>query len=75
MINNKFDIILANINKNVILQNLSGLVFGLNKDGKILLSGLLPQDEEDVLLECSNHNLTYQITVERDNWISMLFRY
>ena len=69
----KFDIILANINKNVILTNLDGLVFGLNKGGKILLSGLLKEDEQDVLAFSTKFNLTHITTFERENWISILF--
>lgn len=68
----KFDIILANINKNVIIKNLDGLVLGLNKGGQLLLSGLLKADEEDVLLFCRQFKLTHIITIERDNWVSIM---
>lgn len=71
----KFDIILANINKNIILDNLSGLVFGLNTGGKILLSGLLKDDEYDILMACQAHNLSRVKTVERDKWISILLEH
>jgi ribosomal protein L11 methyltransferase len=70
----KFNIILANINKNVIVDNLGGLVFGLEIAGKILLSGLLKEDEQDVLMACTSHNLIRVNTVERDNWISILLQ-
>jgi ribosomal protein L11 methyltransferase len=71
----QFDIILANINKNTILGNLDGLVFGLNKGGTLLLSGLLQSDEEQVKISFANHNFTHLTTVQRDNWISMIFRF
>ncbi len=72
-ISKEFDIILANINKNVILQNLESLITSLNNKGKILLSGLLKEDEEEILTACLTHNLLPIKTVERDKWISMLF--
>lgn len=68
----KFEIILANINKNTILTNLHGLVFGLITGGRLLLSGLLKEDEKDILLSCRQNNLLHIETVERDNWISVL---
>ena len=69
-----FDIILANINKNVILSNLSGLVFGLNPTGYLLISGILKEDEKDLINACTTYNLSCRKIVERNNWISMLFQ-
>lgn len=68
----KFDIILANINKNTILDNFDGLVFGFNTGGRILLSGLLLEDEKDIKLFCKQNNLKHLSTVERNNWISIM---
>lgn len=68
-----YDIILANINKNVILDNLPQLVAGLSKNGKILLSGLIKEDAEEMIRKCTTHNLKYITTVEKENWICLLF--
>ena len=46
--NIRFDVILANINKNVILDNLKMLQQELKNDGILLLSGLLEADKEDI---------------------------
>lgn len=70
---NKFDIILANINKNVILNNLNGLVFGLNPGGHLLVSGILKSDEDDITIAASERNLLKLRTVERKNWLCILF--
>jgi ribosomal protein L11 methyltransferase len=70
----KFDIILANINKNVILDNLNGLVFGLNQHGLLLISGILKEDENDMIEACASFELTCLKTLERNNWISILFK-
>jgi len=69
----KFDVILANINKNVIIDNLNGLVFGLAHKGHLLLSGLLKEDEADIIIACLHNNLSHIKTVVRDKWISLLF--
>jgi ribosomal protein L11 methyltransferase len=68
-----FDIILANINRNVILDNLLNLSKRLNKGGTILLSGLLKEDEEVVRPACENHSLVFVSREERNNWICIKF--
>ncbi len=70
----KVDIILANINKNVILSNLDGLVFELNPKGFLLISGILKGDENDLINACTDLHLSYIKIIERCNWISMLFQ-
>lgn len=67
----QFDVILANINKNTILNNLNGLIFGLQSGGKLLVSGLLKTDEQEVRISFEKNNFIHTTTVEKDNWISM----
>lgn len=69
----KFDIILANINRNVILEYLPALKTILHKGGHILFSGLLTTDEEDVNAACVTQGFTLLKQLERNNWISLLF--
>ena len=69
----QFDIILANINRNVILQFLSQLKKALKNNSKILLSGLLTTDENDIVTACESHNLQLQKKIERTGWVSLLF--
>jgi ribosomal protein L11 methyltransferase len=68
-----FDIILANINRNVILDNLLILSGRLNKGGILLLSGLLKEDEEVVRPACESHSLVFESREVRDNWICIKF--
>lgn len=67
----KFDIILANINKNIILENLVLLKEQLNKDGQILLSGLLESDKEEILTVSSQLHLKLKKKLIRNNWIAL----
>jgi ribosomal protein L11 methyltransferase len=69
--NTSFDIILANINKNVILENVQGLVDGLQNGGVLLLSGLLTTDETDVVTAFHAKGLTRNYCHERNNWITI----
>lgn len=67
----KFDIILANINKNVILENLVLLTEQLNQGGQILLSGLLEEDKGEILRIATELNLKLKKELIRNNWIAI----
>lgn len=66
-----YDIILANINKNIILENLTGLYKGLKTNGHLVLSGLLVTDEDDILDACKALGLVTLKVVERNGWIAI----
>jgi ribosomal protein L11 methyltransferase len=68
---NKFDIILANITRNIILENFSALEKHLKKEGSILLSGLLATDEEIILQAATGHHFTLYKKLERESWICL----
>ena len=72
-VSRKYDVILANINKNVILENITGLINGLNTGGTILLSGLLASDENDIVTAFTSYNLKWLKTTERNNWVTIQF--
>jgi ribosomal protein L11 methyltransferase len=63
----KYDIILANINRNVILPNLSKWYNLLEKNGVLLLSGLLEHDEQDIKDDSFEFN--HKHTAHKGGWI------
>ena len=65
----KFDIILANINKNVILSFIFSLTELLNEKGQLILSGLLQDDENDILSIVKELQINHIYTIHRDKWI------
>ena len=62
----KFDIILANINKNVILESFDTLGEILKPKGVILLSGLLRSDKEEIFTAANRAALTIKKELERN---------
>lgn len=68
----KADIILANINKHVILDNLVHLKNDLNDGGVLLLSGLLTSDEADIVKAALPLSLRLIRKVEKNNWICLV---
>lgn len=70
----KFDIILANINKGVILDNREHLVRSLVKEGLLILSGLLVTDQREIEAAFEPVLGKPLFTTEKNNWISLTFR-
>lgn len=72
-LNQQFDIILANINRNIILDNIAELVKATVSGGQVLLSGLLVSDEAEIREACRALGLAHRKTVERNGWIALWF--
>jgi ribosomal protein L11 methyltransferase len=73
LLSQSFDIILANINKTVIQENLAILRTQLKPGGDLLLSGLLVEDEEEIMADASGNGFLIKNKLERHNWLSMRF--
>ncbi len=69
----RYDIILANINKHVIVNNFQLLSEQLNEMGILLLSGLLAEDEADIINEAGKYALKAGEKTTRGNWLSIRF--
>ncbi len=67
-----YNVILANINRNALIELIPQLLTHLPK-GKLLLSGLLEGDESTILGLDSLQKLTHLETRQREEWIAMLF--
>lgn len=68
----KFDIILANINKNVLLSEIKEYAGFLPKNGLLLLSGFYTSDIDDLKKEAVQFRLTEVRRDERETWASLL---
>jgi ribosomal protein L11 methyltransferase len=66
-----YDILLANINRNILLQYMPDLFRLLVPGGQLLLSGIMSQDEAAILESASRQGLVRQQQVEKDNWLAM----
>jgi ribosomal protein L11 methyltransferase len=65
-----FDIILANINLQVILQNLGVLRQHLDDNGVIIASGVLQSDEGQIRQNAAKEGFLMNILFIRNNWMS-----
>ena len=69
-----FDILLANINKNVLLDELKTYVTYLNTGGHLMLSGFYEHDTEDIAKEAAHYGLKQERKDERETWALLLLR-
>jgi ribosomal protein L11 methyltransferase len=69
-----FDIVLANINKNVLLEEIKLYQEYLVPGGLLLLSGFYTHDIADLLKEGSTYNLKEVSRDERETWASLLLQ-
>jgi ribosomal protein L11 methyltransferase len=65
----QFDVILANINLRVILENMEFLRQHLNQSGVFIGSGVLESDEEKIRIKALLVGFTLERLMTRDNWI------
>jgi len=68
-INGHFDIVLANINKNVILDNINHFTRLLTEEGILLLSGILPEDKAEVVEKSREAGLQLNSEDQKHNWL------
>lgn len=68
-----FGIVLANINRNVILDSIAPLYAKLSANGYLLASGLLIRDKELVINAFVEQAYTFEKGWERGDWCCLLF--
>ncbi|WP_321286018.1 50S ribosomal protein L11 methyltransferase [uncultured Sunxiuqinia sp.] len=70
----KFDIVLANIQKNIILQDIEKYVSVLNEDGLLVVSGFYKNDLEDIIGKAAELTLHKVDIKEQNDWIAVSFQ-
>lgn len=69
-----YDVILANINRNILISDIPTYVSVLNDGGELLLSGLCFFDVDDILAVCTENGLSLQKHIQREEWVSLLLK-
>ncbi|MCU4175147.1 50S ribosomal protein L11 methyltransferase [Carboxylicivirga sp. N1Y90] len=70
----KFDIILANINRNILLDNLQHYSKVLNSDGTLFLSGFYTEDLPVINAETEKQGLKYISHKTDNNWVAATYK-
>ncbi|SIT94958.1 50S ribosomal protein L11 methyltransferase [Pontibacter indicus] len=69
-----YDIILANINRNVLLDDMPAYVAVLKPEGTLLLSGFYTEDLPALQERAEELGLTYVSHRTKNNWVSAIFK-
>jgi ribosomal protein L11 methyltransferase len=73
VVNKKANIILANINKNVLLSDLKNYCNLLLENGILLMSGFFVSDVDDIKKEAISHGLLFNSGLQENNWAMLHF--
>ena len=68
--NKKYDIIIANINRNILLQDIAAYAKCLNKNGSLFLSGFYEDDLKLITETCTKNSLLFEDKILRNNWVA-----
>lgn len=69
-----FDLIMANINKNVLLQHFENYAQVLKHGGKLLISGFFETDKEDLISAGKRLGFIFEEIQVKDEWALIQFR-
>jgi ribosomal protein L11 methyltransferase len=70
----RFDIVLANINRNVLLAEIPAYVAHLQPGGHLLVSGFYEHDAPDITAKAVESGLALVTQLTRNQWASVLFK-
>ncbi len=66
----KYDVIIANINRNILLSDIRSYAKSLHSQGMLFLSGFYEEDLDIITTECHKNNLNFMSNIDRNNWIA-----
>ena len=72
-IKGKFDIVLANINRNILLRDMHCYVAAMNPEAHIFFSGFYTEDLGSIKAEAERLGLRYCRHLSRNNWVAAEF--
>ena len=69
----KYDVIIANINRNILLSDLKMYTDCLNENGVLLLSGFYKEDVTIIEEEVIKHGLYFDNLIQKNNWVAIKY--
>ncbi len=70
----KYDIIIANINRNILIRDIPVYASCLNKNGQLFLSGFYERDIILINEACAKIGLEYQKKLKKGDWVATAYR-
>ncbi len=69
--NKSYDVIIANINRNILIQDMSNYANSLVENGLLLLSGFYKEDIPVMEKELDKYDLKIKNVIERNRWVAV----
>ena len=69
----KYDTIIANINRNILLNDIATYSKCIDAKGTLFLSGFYQEDIPMIEKECNDNQLVLKDTLTRNNWVALKF--
>jgi ribosomal protein L11 methyltransferase len=73
LVNKSYDVIIANINRNILLQDMETYINSLAKKGVLLLSGFYKEDIPILDAAVSKYKLKLDLILEKNNWVALKY--
>ncbi|MDH7444708.1 50S ribosomal protein L11 methyltransferase [Aquimarina sp. 2201CG14-23] len=70
----RYDVVIANINRNILLNDIASYTETLNAGGNLFLSGFYREDLDLITKECNANGLDFVEYIERNNWIAACYK-
>ena len=69
----KYDVIIANINRNILLSDMKIYTDSLHQEGILLLSGFYKDDIAIIESEVVKHGLVFDKMIQRNSWVALKY--
>jgi ribosomal protein L11 methyltransferase len=73
LIDQKYDVIIANINRNILVVDLPAYANCLNEEGMLFLSGFYENDIPIISKRCEELDLKFEKFIEKNKWVAVKY--
>ncbi|MBB1139266.1 50S ribosomal protein L11 methyltransferase [Myroides sp. WP-1] len=70
----KYDVVLANINRNILLNDMDHYIKTMKENAEIYFSGFYTEDVASIKKAAEEKGLTFENQLEKNNWVSLKFK-
>ena len=74
LIGKKYDVVIANINRNILLSDMKTYTDSLSKNGVLLLSGFYKDDITIIENEVFKYGLVFDKMIQRNSWVALKYK-
>ncbi|MCH2235889.1 MAG: 50S ribosomal protein L11 methyltransferase [Crocinitomicaceae bacterium] len=69
-----FDIVIANINKNILIENFSVYSRAVRPQGTLILSGFFKTDKDELVACARKYGFVFEVELSKDEWSMLEFK-